>query len=157
MATNYLNNQNVPRGIRNNNPGNLIRTSIAWNGKIPFAQSIDTHFEQFTEMKYGIRAMMLDLISDIKKGKTTVSLLINEYAPSIENNTNAYIATVEKILGFGVGQMLDLSETTIKNLCKAMITVENGGAFAKYVTEKDYNDALAILGVPLKKKVKQQP
>lgn len=150
---NYLNNPNVPRGIRNNNPGNLIRTKDNWEGKIPFSQSKDTRFEQFKEMRYGIRAMMKDIIGDIKEGSDTVSKLIHEYAPTFENNTTGYIATVTKMIGIGLTSKIDLSEETIIGLCKAIVFVENGSSFASYVTDQDYKDAVAILGIPLKKKV----
>ena len=149
---NYLNNPNVPRGIRNNNPGNLVRTGLDWLGKIPFSKSKDTHFEQFTEMKYGIRAMMRDILNDIKKGNNTIAKLIAIYAPSFENNTTAYINTVSNAINIAPNVVLDLSEETLVLLCKAIVLVENGATFSKYITNKDYQDAIAILGIPLKKK-----
>jgi len=152
--SNYLNDATKSRGIRNNNPGNLIYTNDAWIGKIPYAQNKDTgkHFEQFKEMKYGVRAMMKDLIGDINKGKNTALSLISEYAPSFENNTGAYIKTVTGMIGIGLNDVIDLSEETIIGLCKAMVFVENGKD-SKYVLDQDYKDAVAILGIPLKKKV----
>ncbi len=38
------------------------------------------------------------------------------------------------------------------SICKAIILVENGSGYSKYISDKDYNDAIAILGIPLKKK-----
>ena len=35
---------NAPRGIRNNNPGNLIFTNIKWNGKLPKEQNKSYNF-----------------------------------------------------------------------------------------------------------------
>ena len=58
MAKSYLNRTDLPRGIRNNNPGNLIYTTIAWEGKISYANNRDwsgtptnivKKFEQFKE------------------------------------------------------------------------------------------------------------
>ena len=40
MEKSYLNNSALPRGLRNNNPGNLVQTSIAWLGKVPLSQNI---------------------------------------------------------------------------------------------------------------------
>lgn len=151
MAKNYLNRADLSRGLRNNNPGNLIRTAIAWEGKIPHSQSTDTKFEQFIELRYGIRAKMRDLISDIKGGKNTIESLISQYAPSFENNTVAYINSVVTALGIPKTDVLDLSEETIIALCKIIARVENGNA-AKLITDQDYKDAIAILGIPLKKK-----
>ena len=77
----YLQNQSAPRGIRNNNPGNLVRTKIKWVGKIPFAESTDQKFEQFRSVEYGIRAMAADLLNDIDKGKNTIQKIVYEFAP----------------------------------------------------------------------------
>ena len=151
---NYLNNINFSRGIRNNNPGNLIYTNIKWEGKIPYAQNKDEnkHFEQFVEMKYGIRAMMKDIINDIKKGENTIVRFIHEYAPKFENNTSNYINVVSKLSGIGINETIELTEKNIIGLCKAMVIMENGTANAKLITEQNYNDAISILGIELKKK-----
>ena len=149
---NYLNNKSFSRGIRNNNPGNLVITTIAWEGKIPVTQNKDGHFEQFIEMKYGVRAMMRDIINDIKKGKNTITTFIHEYAPKFENNTGNYIDVVSRLSGIKANEVIDLTEANIIGLCKAMITMENGSVNARYVTEADYKNAIAILGIDLKKK-----
>ena len=154
MYKSYLNRTDLPRGIRNNNPGNLIRTPIAWNGKIPFAQSKDTKFEQFAELRYGIRAKMLDIINDVNEGTDTVAALITEFAPKFENNTQAYINTVASMVGLPMNAKIDLTEERLIALCKAISFVENGAAYANYITDQDYADALAILGRSLKKKLK---
>lgn len=146
------NERDLARGLRNNNPGNLVRTNIKWEGKIPHSQSTDTKFEQFVELRYGIRAKMRDLISDIKKGTNTIETLISQYAPSFENNTVAYINSVVTALGIPKNSVLDLSEETIVALCKIIARVENGDS-ANLITDQDYKDAIAILGIPLKKKV----
>ncbi|ALM50308.1 hypothetical protein AMR72_16305 [Flavobacterium psychrophilum] len=153
MAKNYLNNAALPRGIRNNNPGNLVRTAIDWLGKVPHSQNPDTRFEQFIELRYGLRAMMLDLISDIKRGDNTITKLISVYAPASENNTASYIKTVAAAIGLSPLAVIDLSQETIIALCKAMVRVENGNAFNIYINDNDYNEAMAILGMQLKKKV----
>ncbi len=153
--SNYLNDDSLPRGIRNNNPGNIVYSSANnWQGKVPYADNQDSnkHFEQFVEMKYGVRALMRLLIHDINAGKNTAATLISSYAPSFENNTGAYINSVISIIGFGIYEVLDLSEETIVGLCHAIITVENGASFLDYVTDQDFSDALAILGITLKKK-----
>lgn len=153
--SNYLNDQSLPRGIRNNNPGNIVYSSANnWQGKVSYADNQDDnkHFEQFVEMKYGVRALMRLLINDINAGKNTAQSLISSYAPSFENNTGAYIDTVVNIIGFGITELLDLSEDTIVALCHAIITVEDGPSYLSYVTDQDFNDALAILGITLKKK-----
>ena len=152
MFTNYLNRTDLPRGIRNNNPGNLVRSNNAWIGKIPYNQSMDTRFEQFIELRYGIRALMRDIYSDItKKNKKTVVELISEFAPDFENNTTAYINTVIKLIGSNI--IGELTQDKMIAICKAIVLVENGSSYSKYISDKDYQDAIAILGIPLKKKV----
>ena len=62
----FKTDKSKPRGERNNNPGNLIKTSIKWKGKVETEGNSDGHFEQFYEMKYGVRAMLKDIMNDIK-------------------------------------------------------------------------------------------
>lgn len=87
--------QNTSRGIRNNNPGN-IRINYANNWKGMCDVQSDISFVQFTEMKYGLRALMKLLINYQKKGYCTVIDIISHYAPSSENDTNSYINFVSK-------------------------------------------------------------
>lgn len=160
MAKSYLNRNDLPRGIRNNNPGNLVYTGLDWKGKLSYAQNKDwsgmptnvvKHFEQFIELRYGIRALMRDVYNDYKKGLTSVSSLINEFAPDFENNTAAYVNSVINSIG---GNLIgELTEDKMIAICKAIILVENGKSYSGYISDQDYKDAIAILGIPLKKKV----
>lgn len=152
----YLGRTDLPRGLRNNNPGNLVITPINWVGEVPSSQNTDGHFEQFKELRYGIRAKMRDIINDVNKGKNTVKLLIEEFAPSFENNTPAYINTVLKLTGLSLNSKIILTKEGLISLCKAISFVENGSAYTNYITDKDYQDAIDILGISLpssKKKV----
>ncbi len=157
MYKSYLNRKDLPRGLRNNNPGNLIKTNETWLGKVPHASNPDSRFEQFIELRYGIRAKFRDLITDINKGKNTITSLIHEFAPPFENNTASYIATVVRLTGISALSKIELTQETLISLAKAISYVENGSDFTKYVTDKDYQDAMDILGINLpKKKVKYQ-
>lgn len=143
----------MPRGIRNNNPGNLVKTAINWKGKVPHSQNPDDRFEQFVELRYGIRAMMRDIYSDYNKGLNSIEALIHVYAPAFENNTKAYIANVAKALGITGQQKFDLTEESMLILCKAIVIVENGALPEKtLLNDDDYEAALKILGLNLKKK-----
>ncbi|MFV8343918.1 hypothetical protein [Flavobacterium sp. XS2P39] len=145
MSKSFLNNHKV-RGLRNNNPGNLIRTSDAWQGKIPFPQSKDVKFEQFTAVKFGLRAMLKDLIHDINKGKNTVNQLINEYAPSVENDTKAYILKVCQTLGVKpTDKLTEINNSFLILLSRAIIKVELGASHT-LITDSDINDAIQLLG-----------
>lgn len=162
----FLNRNDLSRGLRNNNPGNLIYTNIDWDGKIPYSQNKDWEgtpsnvkkkFEQYIDIRHGIRAMMRDLVNDIKKGKNNIVELISEYAPSIENKTASYINTVVNAVGLSPSATIDLSEETIIGLAKVIVLVENGSDDAKLLTDKDYKHAIDILGIPLKKKATTTP
>ncbi|MEN0037460.1 MAG: hypothetical protein AAGC78_10335 [Cellvibrio sp.] len=124
------------RGIRNNNPGNLIITNIKWNGKIPLDKNTDGKFEQFIDAHHGIRAMFMDVRGDVEKdGKNTIKKLITAYAPPGENNTASYIqAVVNRV---GIGADTKILPAHYLNLLKAIIQHENG--------KQPYSDVL-ILG-----------
>lgn len=118
------------RGIRNNNPGNLIRTAIDWRGKVPHERNTDTRFEQFETTAgvpghiWGIRAMLMDVRSDIRKGLTTIKALITEYAPPVENNTAAYIKAVSSAVGIAPDAPILIAHYPA--LMAAIIKHENG-------------------------------
>ncbi|MDD5151423.1 MAG: hypothetical protein PHC28_13275 [Flavobacterium sp.] len=134
------------RGIRNNNPGNLIITNNAWQGKLPLSQNTDKHFEQFTSMEYGIRAMLKDLIHDINKGKNTVRKLISEYAPSFENNTAQYIKDVSQSIGVSADtKITSINASFLMLLSRAIIKKENGSDASK-VSDSQIKKAIKMLG-----------
>ena len=133
---------NAPRGIRNNNPGNLIFTNINWKGKLPKDQNRDRRLEMFIAPVYGVRAMIKDLIHDIEKGKNTVPLLIEEYAPRFENNTDQYIETVCRDLKVSKQAKLLPTKNTLRLLVISMTKVETGG---NYVSNGLFEQAYAMI------------
>lgn len=112
------------RGIRNNNPGNIRRSGIQWQGMS--AQQTDPEFVQFITPEYGIRALshVLDTYSG-SYGLNTVRGIIGRYAPSSENNTTAYINAVAQALGVLPDQAIDV-QARKADLIEAIITHENG-------------------------------
>lgn len=147
----YLNTALAPPGIKNNNPGNLVITNIAWKGKIPVSQNTDGHFEQFTDILYGLRALCLDLYNDYKRGLNTVSLLISEFAPSFENNTIAYINFVANRMGVNPNQPFEMTPINFFNLIKSIVIYENGSLATNYITDS-LIDAAKNLVLDVKKK-----
>jgi hypothetical protein len=83
----------IPRGLRNNNPGNIQKSSTKYNGEI--IPSTDKTFKQFKSMDYGYRAMfkLLDFYQT-HYNIMTIRGMITRWAPPIENNTLSYINTV---------------------------------------------------------------
>ena len=78
-----------PRGIRNNNPGN-IRNSEAneWLGEVASKEKQDEDFEEFQDMAHGVRAMMRLLVNYQRNyNLNTIRELIGRWAPRNENDT----------------------------------------------------------------------
>ena len=120
---------NYPRGIRNNNPGNLVKTSIPWKGKVSLQNNKDRRFEMFIAPEYGVRAMIKDLKNDIAKGKNTIEQLISEYAPRFENDTQRYIAHVSKALKLDAKAKLVPTKNTLRLLVLSIAQMETGGIY----------------------------
>lgn len=115
----------LPRGIRNNNPGNITKTATPWQGEV---MGNDPRYASFASPEAGIRAMGKTLLTyQDKHGINTVEGVISRWAPATENDTAAYAATVAKALGVAPGAPIDLHDSdTLTRMAKAMIQVENG-------------------------------
>ena len=134
----------LPRGIRNNNPGNLKELpadKTKWLGER--ATDDDPIFEEFQTMEHGIRALMIVLRKYMLVYKCdTIETIIKRFAPSTENNTDAYIKVVSKLTGFLADEALTFNEDTIFRLTEAICYHENGGY---YITEEQINKAWEML------------
>lgn len=121
----YLNRMGLPRGIRNNNPGNIVKTNIPWEGKI--IPGKDYAFEQFETFAMGVRAMIIDVKGDIDNdGKNTLNALINQYAPPHENDTTEYIQTISQWTGIGQFDQISGTKETLSKIIPALARYENG-------------------------------
>lgn len=118
------NNKSLPRGMRNNNPGNIEYGAFA---KKHGATGSDGRFAIFPTMQAGQEAMQALLGGYLDKGHNTVGKAINRWAPGFENNTAAYIAAVSKQIGVGPDQKLDKSH--LPALANAISRHENGPAW----------------------------
>lgn len=116
-----------PRGIRNNNPGN-IRHGENWQGLNPNSRSIDAAFCVFNTPVAGIRALAKVLINYKKLyGLNTVRQIISRYAPPNENQTTAYVQSVARQLGVLPDVVIDIEERGVLTVfIKAVIRMENG-------------------------------
>lgn len=114
-----------PRGIRNNNPGN-IRLGDPWQGLV--SHQTDSAFCQFTTPTYGIRALCRVLISyQDKYGLRSIKDIINRWAPPNENNTGAYVEAVAKATRHSPTTQLDMhAYEDLKAVASAIIVHENG-------------------------------
>lgn len=120
----------VPRGIRNNNPGNirLMKPRAGWIGAV--VVPTDTEFEQFISLEYGVRAMAKTLMSYNEYHQlTTVESIIDRYAPPVENKTDEYVLTCCSAVNRTPTEKLPRLRDNVglfANLINAMIHVECG-------------------------------
>lgn len=119
--------QKLPRGIRNNNPGN-IRWGSAWKGLKKDGKQQDPSFCVFKSSVFGIRALAKVLINYKKiHGLNTVRQIVSRYAPPNENQTTAYVQSVAKQLGVYPDSIIDIEERGVLTVfIKAVIRMENG-------------------------------
>lgn len=113
------------RGLRNNNPGNIIKSGISWPGK---TVGEDPRFETFDSPEAGIAALGSNLLAYQRRyGLNTVQGIISRWAPSSENNTAAYVGQVSKALGVKPDQAINVADpATLRKLTESIIQVENG-------------------------------
>lgn len=131
---------NTVRGIRNNNPGNIVRDGTPWQG-LAAAQD-DPRFCVFTSAQYGIRALAKVLLSYKREGVNTIATIIAKYAPASDNNdTVAYIHNVCEWSGVkDPNVVVDVDNYSVMHaLVVAIITKENG--------ECPYNEATLAEGI----------
>jgi hypothetical protein len=120
-----LGNANEPRGLRNNNPGNIESGRFA--ATVQGFQGSDGRFAQYATPEQGIQAADKLLTSYAGRGLNTVNGIVNRWAPPTENNTGAYVAQVAKELGVDPNQPLDMNNWEVRQkLIAAKIRVENG-------------------------------
>ncbi len=131
----------IPRGMRNNNPGNLRRSPDPWQG-LADRQS-DIEFFTFKNPVYGIRAIARTLINyQDKKKLRSIRQIIERWAPPKENNTEAYVQAVANNTHFHPDQRLDMhAYSNLRPLVEAIIFQENG--------QQPYTDAQMIKGLVL--------
>lgn len=122
-----------PRGLRNNNPLNIRRSTDKWLGLSPTQR--DTAFFQFVDLAYGYRAAG-KLLQNYQRLHKLYNLngLIARWAPAKENNTKAYVARVARELSTQAGRMIDgethldllNDKVLLRKTIIAMHIVENG-------------------------------
>ncbi|MBV5720082.1 structural protein [Pseudomonas aeruginosa] len=117
-----------PRGIRNNNPGNIVWSARNnWQGQLPHDPQIEPRFCRFDTAHNGTRALAKLLLNYCKVyGLRTVESLIARWAPSNENNTRAYASAVARAMGVPPQASLHLDQATLVALVTAIIHQENG-------------------------------
>lgn len=114
-----------PRGLRNNNPGNLVyNPRNVWEGQIGH----DERFVRFDRMADGVRALAIVLLNYQRKHKLyTVRQIIARWAPPNENDTATYVRRVAAALDVYSEERISLFDRkTLTLLVWAICTHENG-------------------------------
>ena len=124
----------TPLGLRNNNPGNIRPSLPSWNGTV----GANGGFVVFDTMLHGIRALAKQLLAYYDRYHIdTVREAINRWAPSSENDTEAYVAFVAHVLEVGPDDELNFHNyDTLYWLVVAIGEQENGhDAFTHTVSD----------------------
>ena len=97
-----------PRNIRNNNPLNIRRSKDKWQGLA--AKQSDSSFFKFESMEMGWRAAFVILTKTYyhKYRLFTIRKIISRWAPSVENDTEAYIKRVSDLTGIDPDEPLGI-------------------------------------------------
>lgn len=131
----------LPRGIRNNNPGNIRMSGSAWVGKV----GNDGEFEIFDKMENGVRALTI-LVSNYyyRHGIKTIRGIINRYAPPTENATDSYVNHVAEKAGVNPDEPLPALEPYLRDIVEAIIYHENGRTIADYDIARGISEAMKV-------------
>ncbi|TRZ62965.1 structural protein P5 [Pseudomonas alloputida] len=141
----------TPRGVRNNNPGNIdFNPRNAWQGQLGVELGVASpRFARFDQAENGIRALGKLLLNYRGKdgmpgvggkGIDTVLETVNRWAPSNENDTQAYASAVAKRLGVKPTDPINIKDpATLRGMVLSIIIHENGG--------NPYPDAIISEGV----------
>jgi hypothetical protein len=114
--------QDLPRGIRNNNPANIRYDGTTWQGLDDPAS--DGAFCRFIDVRYGIRAIVKILNSYAARGLVSIRDIVSTWAPATENNVESYIYSVSVSMNYPEDE--PIPEYKRADLIAAMIKHENG-------------------------------
>lgn len=116
----------MSRGLDNNNPGNIRRSSVKYKGeRVP---SSDPEFRQFESVEWGYRAIFMLLYTyHLRHGCRTLRQMIDRYAPPSENPTSAYLKFVSQRSGIDPDYVIDVTNAAVMvEIVSAISHFENG-------------------------------
>lgn len=135
----------LPRGLRNNNPGNLEKGEN-WKGLSKNQK--DERFCVFSSMEYGCRALIKLLITYMNKYECkNIEFIISKYAPSNENNTEAYINSVASYTGFDRKEEIPQTKENLIKLARAIAKHENGAIADNIISDNTWDKAVNLAGI----------
>ncbi|MCU5775127.1 hypothetical protein N5923_23285 [Erwiniaceae bacterium BAC15a-03b] len=135
----------APRGIRNNNPGNLNYAGQAGATK---EGGNNGRFAVFQTMQDGVAALHRQLKLYFNRGIDTIEEVVNKYAPASDNNNvESYIRQLVGATGKGANEQLSADDNdTIFKLIKGIINHENGknADGSGYVADQDILSGIQV-------------
>lgn len=131
------------RGVRNNNPLNIVRDHSLWLGELPDGYlPRDSKFVQFSAMHYGARAG-LKLLSNYRRfyGIKTIERICERWCPVGDgsNSPSAYAARVSFCVGVRSTSELKSVEHYVK-VASAMAFVETGCKYQLWIPIFEYTN-----------------
>ncbi|MBX3698840.1 MAG: hypothetical protein R3F08_03805 [Dokdonella sp.] len=126
--------ESLPRGYRNNNPGNIRVSGAGWRGLSDPAEMTDFQAREqsfcvFKEPEWGLRAMAV-ILRNYKRiyGLTTPRDIIGRWAPAGDNNdVGSYSQAIATALKVEPNAKVDVGDdATLIAMLRAMARHENG-------------------------------
>ena len=128
-------------GLRNNNPGNILRTSINWKGEV--SGNTGLH-EIFILSEYGLRALYKQIITTAKRTFGNPLSFAQDYTGAnsliVGNYADAILKAIEP------KNRIDLNKGDIIKVAKVLVKFENGND-AKIIKESEYQNAWELLNI----------
>lgn len=147
--------KDAPRGIRNNNPGNL---NFAGQSGATKEGGENGRFAVFDSMRDGIAALHRQIKLYVGRGVDTVEKIVNKYAPAEDNNNvSAYIKQLTGATGMRPDEKIDTdNQETVFNLIRGIINHENGKG---YVSDQDILGGIQVgsVATSMRQSAMQQP
>lgn len=140
LALTYGATKYWPRGLRNNNPGNIRHQDANdWQG---MTGQDSSGFVIFSEPKWGIRAIGKVIDSYQRRGIWMLRDVIETWAPPGDNNdTDSYLSHVMQLTGWQAAHVPQRTEGDYVALVKAIVLHENG---RQPYSDQYIADALAL-------------
>lgn len=151
----------IPRGYRNNNPGNIKDFGIGWQGLITKKDALPFQEYEFTlktgdrmcvfkNPESGIRAIVMDLLYKQRNYRDCKSIrgIMERYAPAGKENPHQeqYIWHIANKVGVSDKAVVSVKDyKTVLNFVTAIIEFENGTnidvPYSKNIIDKGISDA----------------
>jgi len=138
--TSRLNKTHLTAGLRNNNAGNILISSINWKGEVKNNTSL-IH-EQFISSEWGLRALYKQIITTAKRTGGNPYLFAADYTGAASNIVSNYTSAIKSAIA--PADKINSDKDTIIKVAKALVYLENG-TDASLISNKEYLTAWKLL------------